>query len=176
VLLRFLAGSIAVVVVLAAGGCTSDDPPVRDRLTACEVVTARQVSAAIGAPVDAPSGTSEAATDQLAGRSGCAWASEDGKTAVLVELVRTADMSRSVRRTGFSATARYRAATTDHPDGESVDGLGDRALYVDEASKLWVVAGDDLVIFEVAVTPTDGARAIAVSLATAAVARLQRAD
>ena len=130
-----------------------------------------------GPESEAPSGTSDAATDQLAGRSGCAWSSRDGEKAVLVELVRTRDMSRSVRRTGFSATARYRAATDDHPDGERVDDLGDRALYVDEASKLWVLEGDDLAIFEVAVTPTSGARPIALSLAREAVARLhQQAD
>jgi hypothetical protein len=95
---------------------------------------------------------------------------------VLVELVRTRDMSRSVRRTGFSATARYQAATTDHPEGEAVDGVGDRALFVDDVAKLWVLDGDDLVTFEVAVTPTTDARSIAVTLAHEAVARLQRAD
>jgi hypothetical protein len=165
------------VAVLALGACGSGEPPAAERLTACEVVTAAEVSEAIGAPVEAPTGTSEAATDQLAGRSGCAWSSRDGERAVLVELVRTKDMSRSVRRTGFSATARYRAATTDHPDGEVVRGLGDRALYVTEASKLWVLAGDDLVIFEVAVTPTSGAEAMAEALARDAVVRLhQQAD
>jgi hypothetical protein len=81
-----------------------------------------------------------------------------------------------VRRTGFSATARYRAATTDHPHAEVVDDVGDGALFVADASKLWVLDGDDLVIFEVAVTPTTGARAIALSLAEEAVGRLQRAD
>ena len=147
-----------------------------DRLTACEVVTGKEVTDALGTPVELPTGTSDAATDQLAGRSGCAWSSQDGERAVLIELVRTRDMSRSVRRTGFSATARYRAATDDHPDAEVVDHLGDRAVYVAESSKLWVLTGDDLAIFEVAVTPTAGARDIAVALATKAVARLQQAD
>jgi hypothetical protein len=175
--LSFSAGPIGLVAVLALGACGSSEPPVPERVTACEVVTAGEVADAIGLPVQAPAGTSEAATDQLAGRSGCAWSSRDGSRAVLVELVRTRDISRSVRRTGFSATARYRAAATDHPEGESVDGVGDRALFVDEASKLWVLAGDDLVSFEVAVTPTTDARTMAVALARDAVARLhQQAD
>ena len=174
--LRFLAGSSGLVALVAVGACGSSDPPVPERLTACEVVTAAEVARALGAPVEEPPGTTDSATDQLAGRSGCAWSSEDGEKAVLVELVRTQDMSRSVRRTGFSATARYRAAADRHPEGEAIDDLGDRALYVEEASKLWVLDGDDLAIFEVAVTPTSGARPVALALGSKAVTRLQRAD
>jgi hypothetical protein len=174
--LRISAGSIGLLALLVIGGCDSSEPPPPHRLTACEVVTTDEMTAALGSPLEPPAGTNDAATDQLAGRSGCAWSTTDGGRAVLVELVRTRDMSRSVRRTGFSATARYRAAATDHPDGESVDGVGDRALFVDELSKLWVLDGEDLVIFEVAVTPTTDARSIAVTLAHEAVARLQRAD
>jgi hypothetical protein len=174
--LRFLAGSVAVVAALGAGGCDgSKEPAAQDRLTACEVVSAAEVTSAIGAPVGEPTGTSDAATDQLAGRSGCAWSSRDGAVAVLVELVRTRDMSRSVRRTGFSATARFDAARTDHPEAEDVD-VGDRGLYVEESSKLWLLEGDDLAIVEVAVTPTTRAREIVVALGRRAASRLQRAD
>jgi hypothetical protein len=173
--LRFLAGPIAVVAVLVGGGCGSSEPQVPDRLTACEAVSAEEVARALDRPVRPPSESADAATDQLAGRSGCAWSSRDDTMAVLVELVRTGDMARSVRRTGFSAAARFQAAETEHPEGVAVD-LGDRSLFVEELSKLWVVEGDDLVTFEVAVTPTSGARAVAVDLGSRAVRRLQQAD
>lgn len=164
------------MAALACGACGADEPPVPDRLTACEVVSAREVASALGRDVAPPDESSDAPTDQLAGRSGCAWSTRDGEAAVLVELVRTDEMARSVRRTGFSATARFEAAATDHDTAEVVDGVGDRALFAEEESKLWVLVGDDLVILEVAVTPTTAARGVAVRLATAAGARLQQAD
>jgi hypothetical protein len=173
--LRILAGPIALVAVWGGGACDSTEPTMPERLTACEVVTASEVKGALGRVVSAPAESSEAATDQLAGRSGCAWSTADGERAVLVELVRTRDMARSVRRTGFSATARFRAATAEHGDGVDLD-VGDRSLYVEAQSKLWVLEGDDLTTFEVAASPTSVAKAIAVDLGVKAVARLQRAD
>jgi hypothetical protein len=173
--LRGLAGSIAVVVALAGGACGSGEPPVEDRRTACEIVTAKEVATAIDRPVATPPAASDAATDQLAGRSGCAWSSEDGEAGVLVELVRTADMARSVRRTGFSATARFQAARADHPDGDDLE-LGNGSLFVEEQSKLWMLVDDDLVVLEVAVAPTSEARHIAEALASRALPRLERAD
>ena len=174
--LRFLSGPIAIVATLVGGGCGSGEPPVEDRLTACEVLTAREVAAAVGRAVSTPPASSDAATDQLAGRSGCAWSSEDGKVAVLVELVRTQDMARSVRRTGFSAAARFRAAETEHPEADGGPTVGDRSLFVEEESELWMLVDDSLVVFEVAVTPTSAARDIAEALASRARPRLERAD
>ena len=170
--LRFLAGPIAVLgAVLMGGACGSSEPPVEDRLTACEVVTTREVESAIRRPVSPPT-ASDAATDQLAGRSGCAWSSEDGGVGVLIELVRTQDMSRSVRRTGFSAAARYQAALAEHPDARLPDG----SLFVEEESKLWLLVGDSLAVLEVAATPTAEVRRIATALAARAAPRLERAD
>jgi hypothetical protein len=170
--LRFLAGLIAVVTLVATGGCGSGEPAVEDRLTACEVITAREVATVIDRPVRTPPAASDAATDQLAGRSGCAWSSVDGDVAVLVELVRTDDMSRSVRRTGFSAAARFEAAAAEHPD--AVDG--EASLYVEDESKLLRLVDDNLVVVEVAASPTAEARRIAEELGARAVPRLQRAD
>ena len=175
--LRFLAGSIAVVAVLLAGGCGSNEPPVDDRLTACEAITAKEVASALGRAVATSPAASDAATDQLAGRSGCAWSSADGAVGVLVELVRTDDMARSVRRTGFSATARFQAEAAEHPasTGEGID-VGDRALYVEEEATLWVLVDDSLVVVEVAASPTSEARRVATALGARAVRRLERAD
>ena len=170
--LRFLAGPIAVVAVLGSGACGSGEPPSPDRLTACEVLTAKEVATALGRPVATPPAAADAATDQLAGRSGCAWSSQDGDVGVLVELVRTDDMSRSVRRTGFSAAARFRAAAAEHPDVRVEDG----SLYVEEESKLWLLADDSLLVLEVAVTPTGEARRMAEAMASRALPRLERAD
>lgn len=169
--LRSLAGPIVVAAVLGSGACGSDEPPEPDRMTACEVVTAREVATAIRRPVATPPAAADAATDQLAGRSGCAWSSEDGDVGVLVELVRTADMSASVRRTGFSATARFEAAAAEH--SEAAAGS---TFFVEEESKLWVLVEDSLVVFEVAVTPTSAAQGIAESLRARALPRLERAD
>jgi len=170
--LRYPAGPIALAVFLGVGACGSGEAPVADRLTACEVVTAREVATAIGRPVTTPPAASDAATDRLAGRSGCAWSSEDGDVAVLVELVRTADMARSVRRTGFSAAARFQAATAEHPEATAAEGV----LFVEEESKLLLLTDDSLVVLEVAVTPTSEARAIADALGARARSRLERAD
>lgn len=171
-LLRFPAGVLAVAAVVLGGACGSSEPPVADRLTACEVVTLRELETAVRLPMAEPAAASDAATDQLAGRSGCAWASDDGSVGVLVELVRTADMSRSVRRTGFSAAARFQATKSEHPDAVLPDG----SLYVDEESKLWILEEDSLVVIEVAATPTSEARRIATALGARAAPRLERAD
>lgn len=170
--LRFLAGPIAVVAVVSGGACGSEDPPVPDRLTACEVVTLRELETTVRRPMASPAAASDAATDQLAGRSGCAWSSEDGDVGVLVELVRTDDMSRSVRRTGFSAAARFQAASAEHPGATLPDG----SLFIEEESKLWILVEDSLVVLEVAATPTAEARRIATALGARAASRLERAD
>ena len=170
--LRILAGLLAVATAVASGACGSDEPPADERLTACEVVTPQEVRSAIRREVATPPAAADAATDQLAGRSGCAWSSEDGDVGVLVELVRTDDMSRSVRRTGFSAAARFQAASTEHPEAKLPDG----SLYVDEESKLWLLVDDSLLILEVAASPTSEARRIATALAARAGPRLERAD
>jgi hypothetical protein len=81
-----------------------------------------------------------------------------------------------VRRTGFSATARYQAAVAQQPTGVAEDGLGDRAWYLEEAAKLWVLQRDDLVTLEVAVPDPGRARSVAVELAAAAVRRLRDDD
>ena len=177
--LRLLTGSITVVAMVISGACRSNEPPVEDRLTACEVVTSQEVANAVDRPVATPPAASDAATDQLAGRSGCAWSSRDGEVGVLVELVRTQDMARSVRRTGFSAAARFRAEETEHPEAAQVsEGAvpGASSLFVVEESKLWLLVDDSLVVFEVAVTPTSVSRDIAEALASRAAPRLERAD
>ena len=165
-----------VVTMLGTGACGAEEEPADDRLTACEVISAKDVATAIGRPVATPPAAADAATDQLAGRSGCAWSSADGEVGVLVELVRTADISRSVRRTGFSAAARFQAAATEHPEALKGLVLGDRSLFVEEESKLWVLVDDSLLVLEVAATPTSEARAMAESLGSRALPRLERAD
>lgn len=161
---------------LLLGACDTAEPEVPDRVTACETLTAADVAAVLGGPVDRPAESAEAATDALAGRSGCAWSRLDGTRAVLVELVRTQDMSSSVRRTGFSAAARFDAVATEHPGADAPEGVGDRALYVEEEATLHVLTGRSYLTFEVAATPPSAIRPAALGLAARAVTRLQRAD
>ncbi len=129
----------------------------------------------LGGPVAAPA-RAESATDTLAGRSGCAWSRSDDVRAVLIELVRTDDMAGAVRRTGFSAAARFGAVRSDHPDATAVDGLGDVALFVEEEGTLHVLAERSYLTFEVAANPTSAIRAAAEELARLAVGRLQSAE
>lgn len=174
--MTFLTVRRVALAALLIGGCDASEPAPPDRLTACETLTVEEVEAVLGGPVTTPAESSEAATDTLAGRSGCAWSRRDGNRAVLVELVRTNDMASSVRRTGFSASARFSAVTAEHPDAEAPAGIGDRALYVEEEATLHVLTGRSYLTFEVAATPPSAIRTAAVGLATRAVARIERAD
>lgn len=165
-----------VAVALIAVACGRATPPERERVIACEILHRRDVARVLGGPVHEPATSADAATDTLAGRSGCAWSRRDGSRAVLVELVRTRDMSSSVRRTGFSAAARFGAVAEEHPDAERVTDVGDRALYVEPAATLHVLVGSSYVTFEVAATPPSEIRPAAVRLARQAVVRLQQLD
>jgi len=179
VVIRRSALAIAVaasLVALAActddGGATTVD---RDRITACGLLTPAEVGSALGGDVRPPEATDDASADALAGRSGCAWATRDDEAAALIELVRTDDMSPSVRRTGFSANARFSAARSRHPEAEPVD-VGDRGLWVDEAATLYVLASRSYVVVEVAVQETSRAKQAAIALAVPAVRRLASSD
>jgi hypothetical protein len=165
---------LLVAGALLGAACGSEDPPAPDRITACEVVTEREVADVLGGEVDAPE-RAEAATDTLAGRSGCAWSRSDGKRAVLIELVRTKDMSPSVRRTGFSAAARFGAVRHEHPDAPTA-GVGTESLFVDTTGTLHVLDRGSYLTFEVAATPTSAIPDLAEALAQEAVARLRRSD
>ena len=158
---------------LTTGACAADEPPEPDRLTACEVLPPETVARVIGGPLDEPA-SAEAATDLLAGRSGCAWSRTDDERAVLVELVRTADMAASVRRTGFSASARFDAVRTEFPDADVVE-LGDRTIYVEEEATLHVLVAGSYVTVEVAARPPSAIRELAEDLGREAVARLREA-
>ncbi len=171
---RRLAALVAAVA-LVAPSCGRDEAVEPDRVTACEVLTATEVAGVLGGPVDAPD-AAEAPTDVLAGRSGCAWSRRDGSSAVLIELVRTADMSSSVRRTGFSASARFNAARNEHPQAVRVPDLGDDVLFVEEEGTLHVLAERTYLTFEVAATPTATIPVLAGELARKALARLRQAD
>lgn len=181
---RCLTGAIALgltlALALASTACGSGDT--RDgndqrTITACELVDDDMVSRALGAGVSPPDATSSEGADALAGRSGCAWATRDGKAAVLVELLRTDDMSGVVRRTGFSAGARFDAARSRYPDAERIALGGANAIWVEEAAMLHVLAGTSYLTFEVAVPNPPAARRIAIALATAAIHELaDRAD
>jgi hypothetical protein len=175
---RRLAGGILALTLVATGATGAcggrDDPAPPARLTACEVVTGAEVATVLGGAVDEPD-RAEAATDTLAGRSGCAWSRRDGSRAVLVELVRTKDMAGSVRRTGFSAAARFGAVRNAHPDAQPVD-VGDEALFVETEGTLHVLVDGSYLTFEVAATPTAVIPDLAEALARRAVARVLRED
>ncbi|HET9443712.1 MAG TPA: hypothetical protein VFO65_10335 [Acidimicrobiales bacterium] len=166
---RWLA--IAVTVAACRGGAAEGPPP----LDACGLLGRDEATAALG-PVEAPAAGRGAATDDLAGRSGCAWVARDGSAAVLVELVRTADMAPRVRRTGFSAAARFGAARSRHPDAVEVDDLGDDAFWDPDGAVLHVLAGASYLTFEVASDEPGDAEMLARRLAGPAVARVHRAD
>lgn len=160
---------------LAGGGaCADAEPEAEDRVTACDVVVREDVEAVLDGPVDEPA-SAEAATDQLAGRSGCAWTRSDDERAALVELVRTDDMATSVRRTGFSASARFGAVRSEFPDAEAVE-LGDRALYVEAEGTLHVLVDGSYLTIEVAARPPSLVPDLAEELGQRAVARLRQAD
>ena len=165
---------VSALGALGAGACSEDEPRPDDRLTACEVVPRRDVEAVLEGPVDEPA-TAEAATDGLAGRSGCAWSRSDDERAVLIELVRTVDMATSVRRTGFSASARFGAVRDAFPEASAVD-LGDRALFVESEGALHLLVDGSYVTIEVAAQPTSAIRDLAEDLGRRAVARLRQAD
>lgn len=158
----------------ALGACADPAPEPEDRITACEVVAQEDVEEVLDGPVDEPA-SAEAATDQLAGRSGCAWTRLDDERAVLVELVRTDDMATSVRRTGFSASARFGAARSEFPEAEPVE-LGDRALFVEEEGTLHLLTDGSYLTIEVAARPSSAIRDLAEELGRRAVARLRQAD
>ena len=133
-----------------------------------------EVEEVLDGPVDEPA-SAEAATDQLAGRSGCAWTRLDDERAVLVELVRTEDMATSVRRTGFSASARFGAVRSQFPDAEALE-LGDRAIYVEAEGTLHVLVDGSYLTIEVAARPPSLVPGLAEDLGRRAVARLRQAD
>ena len=160
---------------LSGAACADDEPALPDRLTACEVLPREVVEDVLEGPVDEPA-EAAAATDTLAGRSGCAWTRTDDERAVLVELVRTRDMAASVRRTGFSASARFGAARSQFPDADAVDDLGDRSMFVTEEDTLHVLVDGSYLTIEVAARPTSAARELAEDLGARAVDRLRRAD
>jgi hypothetical protein len=130
------------------------------------------VAEVLGAPVDPPIPSAGGGTDALAGRSGCAWATTDGAKAVLVQLVRTKDMSDQVRRTGFSAGARYAAAAKRHPD--EARATTDNVFFVDEEATLHALSADSYLTIEVATTPPDTAEPTARALAERAMRQLGR--
>jgi len=162
-------------MVMTTAACNGGDQPAEPRrVTACDVLTEDDVTAVLGAPVGAPDATVDEGADALAGRSGCAWATGDDTKAALVELVRTRDISTSVRRTGFSARSRFAAVRSRHPDGVTVHGAGDDAIWVEEVATLHVLADDDYLTFEVAVPDPAAAEETARGLAVRAVRRLAR--
>lgn len=169
-------GVVAVVAMLLLGSCRASEPRPEDRFTACDLISRAEMARILERPVTKPAESADAATDTLAGRSGCAWSSVDEQRAVLIELVRTKDMSSSVRRTGFSAAARFEALRGDHPDAPAPEVPGARTIYVETAASLHVLAGSNYLTIEVAATPPTTVQPIAVSLARAAVARLRRAE
>lgn len=169
-----VATALAVFVFL--GACGSSEPPRETRIAACDLLRPNEVARVLGAAVDPATASAENATDDLAGRSGCAWSTTDHAKAVLVELVRTQDMATQVRRTGFSAAARYQAVRSDHPEAHPVPQLGQPALWLDGSATLHVLLGDSYLTFEVATTPPSDAEPIAVSLARLAITRMARFD
>lgn len=165
--------SALAVCGLALGACAeAEDRP--NGMAACELLAPAEVTEILQGPVAPPAASRSSATDALAGRSGCAWATTDDAKAVLVQLVRTSDMADEVRRTGFSAAARFDASRGRHPDAREVPGVGDKAVYVEEAATLHVLVGRSYLTFEVAATPPSEVEAMAVALARQAVARLAR--
>jgi len=170
------AGLAAGLMLVVTGACRPSEPAPPDRLTACEIVGRTEIARILERRVGAPNESSGAATDNLAGRSGCAWSSADARMAVLIELVRTGDMATSVRRTGFSAAARFAAVRNGHPDADQPAIDGAEAIYVEETASLHVLAGRSYVTIEVAATPPSIVRAIAVEIAVSAVARLSQTD
>ncbi|HVM10228.1 MAG TPA: hypothetical protein VM345_17320 [Acidimicrobiales bacterium] len=170
----------AIAVALAFGGAAcgrgiGDQSSARRRLEACDLVTREQAAEALGSPVRRPESTDAAGTDALAGRSGCAWATTDDRSAALIELVRTDDMADSVRRTGFSASARFQSARSRHAGAVEVD-LGDRAFWDDDESTLYVLATRSYLTIEIATDKRSQARTLALRLGKIAVSELGGPD
>lgn len=138
------------------------------------MLTEREVARILGGDVSRPE-RAEAPADTLAGRSGCAWSRADGGRAVLVELVRTKDMSSSVRRTGFSAAARFANVRNEYPDAPSA-GVGEQSLFVEADGTLHVLDGGSYLTLEVAATPPSAIPGLAEALARLAVARLRQGN
>jgi len=166
----------AVVTGQLAAGCGSSEAPQPPRVAACGLVARGDVAQVLGGDVDAPVAAQQNVADELAGRSGCAWTTTDHAKAVLVELVRTADMAAEVRRTGFSASARYDAAASQSGGGKDEPGVGDRAFWVDPTGTLHVLTGTTYLTLEVAITPPSDAEPAAVGLARLLVTRLAAVD
>lgn len=156
-------------------GGNGDGTAASDRLLACDLLDETTAGSILGGPVADPIATEGKGTDELAGRSGCAWATTDGASATLIELVRTDDMSDAVRRTGFSASARFTAARSQHPD-VPIDGVGTRSFWVEEAATLHLLTGRTYVVVEVAVADPARSRSIATAIADVAVSRVAAAD
>ncbi len=165
--------AVAVAVLCGAVqiGC-ADAGGQPDRIAACELLGRTEVADVLQGAVAEPAASQSSATDALAGRSGCAWATQDDTKAVLVELVRTGDMADEVRRTGFSAAARFDAARGQHPEARE-QAVGDKAIYVPETATLHVLVGRSYLTFEVAASPPSQIEDMAVALATRAIARLR---
>ncbi|MBW3557732.1 MAG: hypothetical protein KY454_12445 [Actinobacteria bacterium] len=165
--------AVLVLAGLVQSGCGDAEGQPR-RLAACQLLAKTEVEQILQGPVAGPAASQSSATDALAGRSGCAWATHDDSKAVLVELVRTTDMADEVRRTGFSAGARFDAVLGQYPNAKEEPGLGDRAIYVEETATLHVLVGRSYVTLEVAATPPPQVERMAVALAGRAVVRLRR--
>ncbi len=174
--MRLAAAVFAFVATISLASCGSSEQPLPERFTACSTVSRAELAKVLERPVGQPTASSGAATDALAGRSGCAWSSTDEDVAILIELVRTKDIATSVRRTGFSAAARFEAVRHEHPEELAPPIEGASAVFVEEAASLHVLTGSSYLTIEVAATPPSTIRRIAVDLATLAVSRLQRID
>lgn len=179
---RLVGAATRVVAMVMVGGIVqtgcADAGGQPSRIAACELLGRAEVAEILEGAVAEPAASQSSATDALAGRSGCAWATQDDTKAVLVELVRTGDMADEVRRTGFSASARFDAARGQHPDAKQ-HAVGDKAMYVPETATLHVLVGRSYLTFEVAASPPSQVESMAVALATRAIARLRgsgRAD
>ena len=164
---------IASIAIASCGSSSGDDDTFDERLTACDLTTTAEVEEALDGDVSSPESADDAANDTLAGRSGCAWSRRDGSAAVLVELVRTADMSPAVRRTGFSAAARF-AAARSRAEAETPIELGDQAFWVEDESQLHLLTDRTYAVFEIAVTPSARAQPIATQLARAGLTRIEQ--
>lgn len=157
------------------GNRTSTSVTQPRRIVACDLVLTGDVETILGGPIDPLAGTDNEGADELAGRSGCAITRADGTVAVLIELVRTDDMAVSVRRTGFSAQARFFAAISrverePEPIGDDTDAL---SLWVDEEATMYVLDGRSYLVVEVA-SPPDQARPMADALVVMARRELAR--
>jgi hypothetical protein len=165
-----LLGLLAGAACGSTGAASEADPGI----TACGLFSPTAVAQVLGAPVDPPIPSAGGGTDALAGRSGCAWATTDGAKAVLVQLVRTEDMSDQVRRTGFSAEARFAAAAKRHPDEARASASSTTDFFVEEEATLHLLHADSYLTIEVATVPPETAEPTARALAEQAIRKLGR--